>query len=96
MQFEAFYRDGKLQFDQPVRFRRASFRVVVEVPEEEILNEESNPLNNLPTEVHQRAVEMRKRLDQVRTQPPPRDEEIPPLSEKVLERIAAFEQREER
>jgi len=95
MQVEALYEDGKLHFGRVLKFRHQSFRVVVDVPEDEILNEERDLLNNLPIEVRQRAKEMRSQLDQVRTQPQLSDDEIPPLSKKVPERIDAFEQREE-
>jgi hypothetical protein len=96
MQLEAIYRDGQLQFSQPVQFRHQSFRVVVDVPDEEILDDGTEPVCDIPPEVRQRAAEMRERLDRIRTQPQPADAELPQLSEKALERIEAFKQREER
>ena len=96
MQLEAIYRDGQLQFSQPVHFRHQSFRVVVEVPEEEILDGASAMVLDVPPEIRQHANRMRERLDQIRSLPQSHDAQLPPLSEKTIERIEAFKQREER
>jgi UDP-2-acetamido-3-amino-2,3-dideoxy-glucuronate N-acetyltransferase len=94
MQVEAIYRDGRIEFVQPLHLKRDTLRVMVNVPDEEI----EAPVNpyNLPAEVIERAQAMRERLDSARHAPLPPDEELPELTAKQLERMEAFELREDR
>lgn len=91
MQVEAIYNQGRIEFVQPLRLKHDHVRLVVTVPDEEV-ETQANPYN-LPPEVLQRAAEMRTRLDAVRHAPLPPDEELPEITAKQLERIAAFELR---
>lgn len=91
MQVQAIYNQGRIEFVQPLRLKHDNIRLVVTVPDDEI-EPQAKPYN-LPPEVMLRAAEMRKRLDAVRLAPLPPDEELPEISAKQLERIAAFELR---
>lgn len=94
MQIEAIYNHGQLTFAQPLRLKHDNLRLIVNVPDEEIVTND-NPYN-LPPEVLKSAQAMRERLDAIRNAPPPPDDELPELTDKQLERIAAFELREDR
>jgi len=50
----------------------------------------------LPPEVMKLAQEAEAKLDRARNAPLPADEELPPLSLKTVERVKAFELREDR
>lgn len=94
MQFEAIYEHGKLQFVTAIQLKHDRVRLLVTVPDEEIIPID-NPYN-LPPEVIERARTMRENLDAIRNAPLPPDEELPEITEKQLDRIAAFELREDR
>lgn len=100
MQIEAIYNQGKLEFSQPIRFRHDYFTVMVEVPEQEIVNPEPNapalPPYHLPSDVIAEAEKARQLLDDVMNAPLPPDDELLPLSTKQLSRIEAFALREDR
>jgi len=93
MQVEAIYDNGRVEFTHPLRLRHDRLRVLVEVPDEEIADL-GNPYN-LPPEVLARAARMRTHLDEIRNAPLPPDDELPPVSGKILERIEAFTLRED-
>ena len=94
MQVEAIYDQGRLEFVQPLLLKHDRLRLVVEVPDDEIVNQ-PNPYN-LPPEVLERATQMRSHLDAIRNAPLPPDDQLPPISAKTLERIEAFALREDR
>lgn len=94
MQLEAIYSHGQLTFVQPVAFKHDNFRLIVNVPDEELLS--GNAMHSMAPEVIQRARAMRERLDAIRNAPLPPDDELPELTEKQIERIAAFELRKDR
>lgn len=94
MQVEAIYDQGRLEFVQPLLLKHDRLRLVVEVPDDEIVNQ-PNPYN-LPPEVLERAAQMRTHLDAIRNAPLPPDDQRPPISAKTLERIEAFALREDR
>ncbi len=94
MQVEAIYDQGRLEFVQPLLLKHDRLRLVVEVPDDEIVNQ-PNPYN-LPPEVLERAAQMRTHLDAIRNAPLPPDDQLPPISAKTLERIEAFALREDR
>ncbi len=94
MQLEAIYDHGQLKFAQPVTLTHDYLRLIVNVSNEEIFPSD-NPYR-LSAEVMERARDMRERLDDIRNAPLPPDAELPELTEKQLERIAAFELREDR
>lgn len=100
MQLEAIYNQGQLEFKQPIEFRHDRFAVIVDVAEQEIktteASEPSVPTYDLPPEVIEAAEQTRKRLDDIMNEPLPQDDELQPLSTKTLERIKAFELREDR
>lgn len=100
MQIEAIYNQGKLEFRQPIRFRHDYFTVMVEVPEQEIINTMPDaPISatyHLSLEVISEAEKARKRLDEVMNAPLPPDDELPPLSAKQLSRNEVFAIREDR
>ena len=96
MQVEAIYDHGRLEFVHPVQLKHDRVRLVVEVPDEEIVN-----LYNLPAEMLAQAQAMLDKLDAVRNAPLPPDQAsdafshdaLPELTAKQLERIEAFELR---
>jgi predicted DNA-binding antitoxin AbrB/MazE fold protein len=94
MQLEAIYDHGQLKFVQPVTLKHEYLRLIVNVPDEEIISG-SKP-NSLSSEVVERARVMRERLDAIRNAPLPPDDELPELSGRQRQRIAAFELREDR
>ena len=78
-----------------MQLKHERVRQVVEVPDDEIVNAHNNPYN-LPPEVLVRAEQMRSRLDAARNYPLPPDDQLPPVSDKIQERIEAFALREDR
>ncbi len=91
MQVEAIYNQGRIEFVQPLRLKHDHVRLVVTVPDEEI-EPEANTYN-LPPELLARAQAMLEKYEAIRNAPLPPDEELPEISAKQLERIAAFELR---
>nr|VFK80663.1 MAG: hypothetical protein BECKSD772D_GA0070982_11387 [Candidatus Kentron sp. SD] len=103
MQVGAIYDHGRLKFTQSLQLKRQYLRLIVEVPDTEIIempNEASNTptaiFPNLSPEVIALAQTLRNRLDAVRHAPLPPDDELPEFTEKQLDRIRAFELREDR
>lgn len=94
MQVEAIYDHGRLEFAQPMQLKHDRVRLIVNVPDEEIVKDDE--FYNLPPEVFERAEKMRNRLDAVLDAPLPPDDQLPPVSAKTLERIEAFALREDR
>ena len=95
MQVEALYDHGRLEFTRPLQLRHERLRLVVEIPDEELVTP-TPPAYNLPPEVLALAQAMRDKLDAIRDAPLPPDDELPELTEKQLERIEAFALREDR
>lgn len=95
MQIEAMYDHGRLEFTRPLQLRHERLRLVVEVPDEELVTP-APPAYNLPLEVLALAQAMRDKLDAIRNAPLPPDDELPELTEKQRERIEAFDLREDR
>lgn len=100
MQVEITYDQGKLAFVAPIQLRREHLRLIVEIPGEDIVNYPA-ALETLPAtyqlqpEVVAMAKTMEEKLDYVRNAPFPADENLPPLTQKQQERIAAFALRNE-
>ena len=94
MRVEAIYNQGRLEFVHPLKLKHDHLRLVVEVPDDEIVTQ-PNPYN-LPSEVLERAAQMRSQLDAIRNAPLPSDDQLSPIAAKTLERIDAFALREDR
>jgi hypothetical protein len=92
MQVKAIYEDGVINFERPLRFKHRKFEVLVNVPDAEL---ELDNTYNLPPEVMAMAREMEEKLDHVRNAPLPAEEDLPPLTQKQLDRIEAFALRDE-
>ncbi len=95
MKVEAIYDHGKLEFVEPLQLKHERIRLVVTVPDDEVELQTKTPFN-LPIEIVERARMMRERLDAIRNAHLPPDDQLPDLTEKQLERIAAFELRDDR
>lgn len=97
MQLEAIYHQGKLEFISPVKLKPGHIRLVVQIPDADVITPpaESKPVYELPPEVLTMAMAMEEKLDQVRNAPLPADEDLPPLTQKKLERIEASALRDE-
>lgn len=96
MQVEALYDHGRLEFTHPLQLRHKRLRLIVEVPDEELVDPALVTDNNLPPEVLARAQAMRDKLDAIRNAPLPPDDELPEPTAKQWERIEAFTLREDR
>lgn len=96
MQVEALYDHGRLEFTHPLQLRHKRLRLIVEVPDEELVDPTPVTYNNLLPEVLARAQAMRDKLDAIRNAPLPPDDELPELTAKQRERIEAFTLREDR
>ncbi|MFP4063573.1 MAG: hypothetical protein ACLFS2_12350 [Halochromatium sp.] len=97
MHIEAIYDKGRLEFKTPLRLKRDTLTVIVEVPDEAIETApQDDPCERLPPEVIARAKAMREALDAIRDAPPPPDDELPALSDKQRQRLDAFALREDR
>lgn len=92
MRIEATYSDGKLEFDRPIRFRHARVRLRVEIPDTEVLPPDNEPGSDLD----EYTLDMQRRLEAIRNAPLPPDADLPPLSDKQIERYEAFKMREDR
>jgi hypothetical protein len=100
MNVQAVWSNGVFRPIEPLKIKHAV--ITIQVPDEEIAENETEPADlrqesyALPPEARAIADRMTLELDLVRNAPFPPDEETLPLSQKQLERIAAFATREER
>lgn len=81
------------------------FTVKVDVPDSEVLMQSDpssrvkasqTPRAELPAEAQVIADRMKNDLQRLRNAPLPSDDDLPPLTQKQLDRMAAFAQRESR
>lgn len=93
MQVEAIYDHGKIEFVSPLKLKHERVRLVVTVPDDEIEIAHQQAVSD---DVLQRARSMRERLDAIQDAPLPPDDTLPDLTQKQLDRIEAFELREDR
>lgn len=93
MQIEAIYEHGRLEFVRPMQFKRQRVRLVVDVPDDEIVG--SPDPDNLPPEVFAQAQAMLDKFEAVRDAPLPPDDELPEVKAKHLERMDAYALREQ-
>lgn len=102
MQIEAIYKNGKLEFSQPIQLKHSRVRLLVEIPDEEIATTKPAAVRTpiasyvLPPEAQALADQMEAELDRIRNALLPPDDELPALTEKQKGRIAAFALREDR
>lgn len=92
MQVEALYDHGRLVLAGPLRFKHERVRLLVTVPDDEV--EMHNPYG-LPPDVLERTNATRARMVAILNEPLPPEGEVPELSPKQLERLEAFELRDE-
>jgi hypothetical protein len=93
MQVEAIYDKGRLEFTVPMRLKHSRVRMLVTVEDSEVELEDNT--FNLPSEIIEAAKARRARFDAILQAPPPPDDELPELTPKQLERMDAFELRDE-
>ncbi len=92
---EAYYNDGKLEFTRKLTFRHTRFKVRVELPDEEVTGDVKAIENNLlPDSVITLSgsymQNMMECFEEIRTMPL-NEATIPELTDKQLQRCAAFE-----
>lgn len=94
MRLEAIYDNGLLQMPASLRFHHSRFKVLVEVPDEEIMDEKA-PLDALLSQnPNDPWLQRMKSIEsQVLSTP---DNQLPDLTAKQLDRIEAFALREDR
>ena len=112
MQIQATYEDGRLEFDRPVQFARRRFIVLVEVPDQELVQPiAANPIAAESDPEHATQAEMAgsdasmpaeasrwlTRLETLRAEAIA-DQRVRPgtLSDEQSERLDAFDMREDR
>lgn len=94
MQFEAVYKQGRLEFIQPVRFVHKQFKVRVEVPEHEVIRAEQGGADTSPTGFADEWLARLEAIKQEVLQIP--EDDLPELTEKQDQYMRAFSLREER
>lgn len=93
MKLEAIYDKGRLEFIHPIHFVSDRLRVIVEVPDQEVVKpQEVVPVASLGLY----AQALQTRLDAIRNAPLPADDELPEFTEKQRSRIEAFALMEDR
>lgn len=100
MKIQAIYEDGVLKPTQPLRLKRRL--ITIQVPDEEVVdvesqNEKPKALVEIPPQVRERADALLKRLAKIQEEvlALPEDQ-LPKVTAKQLERMEAFEMREDR
>lgn len=94
MQLEAIYDHGHLEFTHPVQLKRERLRLLVEVPDEEVLDSPQSGMETrqaayvLPPQVEAMAKAAEERLDRIRNTPMPEEADLSPA--KKADRIAAM------
>jgi len=97
MQVNAIYDNGVINFSQSLRFKHRKFEVIVNIPEEE-LESDVQPQSALDTLLEKTPSDpwlQRMKAIELRVLATPANE-LPELTAKQLERIAAFDLREDR
>lgn len=101
MKIQAIYEDGVLKPTRPLSLKRKL--VTIHIADEELLESRQSPScksvfdkYNLSPEVRAMAEEMMAELDAIRNAPLPPDQELPPVTQKQIERLEAFGLREDR
>jgi len=89
MQVEAIYDHGRLEFVHPLQLKHGRVRLLVEVPDEEVISVSCN----LPKELLEEGRALLAKLEAIRNAPLPPDDELTQLTPKQLQRIEAFELR---
>ncbi len=89
MQVEAIYNRGTLEFVHPMTLKHDHLRLVVEVPDDEIVTHSTNPLNLAP-DVLAKAKAMLEKYAAILNAPLPRDDELSELSSEYQERLEAI------
>lgn len=90
MRIDAIYDHGRLEFALPLLLKHDRVRIVVEVPDDEIVD--TNDSSIMSPELRRQARAMLTRFEAIRNAPPAGDEP-PELTQKQLERIEVFEMR---
>lgn len=99
MEIEVIWENGVFRPLRQISLKRS--RVTIQVPDEAI---GSSPGTDegvassqyvLSPEAHRIAQEMQAQLERIRNAPFPPDEELPPVTQKQLDRIVAFATRED-
>ncbi len=91
MRIDAIYDHGRLEFTPPLQLKHDRVRIVVEVPDDEIVD--TNDSNIMSPDLRRQARAVLSRFEAIRNAPPPPGNEPPELTQKQLERIEAFEMR---
>lgn len=90
MQVEAIYNQGRLEFVHPIKLKHDHLRVMVHVPDDEILASPEGAYKLAPEEVAQ-AQAMLDKYQAILNAPLPPDDELPQLSVNYQDRLDAME-----
>ncbi len=93
MRLEAIYEKGRLEFLSPVRFVKDRIKVLVEVPEHEVLSAQPVDTDHARSEYVRDLV---LRLDRIRKAPVPQEFRDRQPTQKQQERFESFSLREDR
>ena len=91
MQVQAIYHHGTIQLVPPLRFKREHFRLLVTVPDEELLPETA-PFQ-LSAQANAQAQAMLDKYAAILNAPVPNDDALPELSAEYEERLEAIDLR---
>ena len=91
MQVEAIYNHGRIEFIQPLRLKHERFRLLVNVPDDELVAE-SAP-HQLTAQTSAQAQAMLDKYAAILNAPVPNDDELPKLGTEYQERLEAIDLR---
>ena len=92
MQVEAIYTQGRLAFVNPIQLKHDHLRLLVEVPDDELLTPPASTYQLSPEQAAQ-AQTMLDKYQAILNAPMPPDDELPQLSVNFQDRLDAMELR---
>ena len=91
MQVEAIYNQGRIEFVQPLRLKHERFRLLVNVPDEEVVPESAS--FQLTAQASAQAQAMLDKFAAILNAPVPTDDALPELGSEYEDRLKAIDLR---